>query len=340
MENAAGKRALMPNSTHRITAFSRCNTNVGNLNGYLDRASVLLFTAPSCIGFEESLQAQACVQQLTVEKLRLSEEVKWQSDQLQETTNEKATLANELRALQDNHALLRANLQVLQDAATRSREEGIVASSTDVLHVDRPPEPNFVLTSRQRALLESLSSTAQESAALGRHGFFVDIINLSDTESALAAGPPNMESFESWELAVRKVYEQHFRQLQGQVQSADRKAMEMYLIVQQTTHLLRMQEMTTQGLREEVASKQQQLSDTLEDMATTRKNYDNQLGMLTEHLCTLATRLSDKDASLASLQSYKILCGHCGMWNTMGKLLSSHTEGMCQTCKDRVLSRS
>lgn len=32
----------------------------------------------------------------------------------------------------------------------------------------------------------------------------------------------------------------------------------------------------------------------------------------------LSARLSEKDASLASLQANKLLCGRCGMWNAMG----------------------
>merc|ERR1712032_1367533 len=100
-----------------------------------------------------------------------------------------------------------------------------------------------------------------------------------------------------------------------------------------------MGESAKQGLRDEAQNTRAKLDRVNEDMATTRKNYDNQLAMLTEHICTLQKILSEKDTSLASLQAQKILCGHCGMWNIMGKLLSNESDGMCQTCKEKVLSR-
>ena len=42
---------------------------------------------------------------------------------------------------------------------------------------------------------------------------------------------------------------------------------------------------------------------------------------------------------LASLQAQKVLCGHCGTWSVMGKLLSPEAAGVCQTCKEKVLSK-
>merc|ERR1739848_68580 len=109
--------------------------------------------------------------------------------------------------------------------------------------------------------------------------------------------------------------------------------------MQENLDLLKEQEDAKQKLRDEVTSKQWQLKNSLEDIATTRKNYDDQLAMLTEHICNLSTKISDKDASVASLHTHKVLCGHCGMWNAMGKLLASETGGKCTTCKEKVLTQ-
>jgi DNA repair exonuclease SbcCD ATPase subunit len=149
-----------------------------------------------------------------------------------------------------------------------------------------------------------------------------------------------MDAYESWEMAVRKVYEQHACNLQAQVRAADDKAKELYVRVQEHLDLLKEQEDAKQKLRDDVAAKQFQLNNALEDIATTRKNYDTQLAILTEHICNLSARLSDKDANVATLHTHKVLCGHCGMWNAMGKLLAPETGGKCNTCKEKVLNPS
>merc|ERR1712083_138538 len=104
-------------------------------------------------------------------------------------------------------------------------------------------------------------------------------------------------------------FEQHCRNLQSQVKTADGIAVELQLSVQQNIDKLRGQEKDKQKLRDEVSAKQSQLESINEDMATTRKNYDNQLAMLTEHICTLSQRLSEKDTSLAALQAQKFFAG-------------------------------
>lgn len=314
--------------------------------GYTERALGVLHRAPDSVGFEETQQMQILLRQLSVARSRLSREVGQQVKQLQALSNEKGVLSEQLRELQDNHALLRSNYQSLQNGvgAVGSKQQdtsdraSVQASPSKAEGSGSSGASDLVLSSRQRALMESLSVTAQESAALRQHGFFVDVISLTPGEIALAAGPPDADSIESWEMAVRKVYEQHARNLQVQVQAADGKAMKLHLSMADNMDVLREQEEEKQQLRNEVGFKNQQLENIAQDIALTRKNYDQQLAMLTEHICELSGRLSEKDAGLAALQAHKILCGHCATWNTMGKLLSPEAGGMCQTCKEKVLS--
>ncbi|CAE7613042.1 unnamed protein product [Symbiodinium natans] len=183
-----------------------------------------------------------------------------------------------------------------------------------------------------------MAVSAQESSGMRQHGFFVDVVSLAHGEVSLASGPPRPEALESWELAVRKVYEQHMCRLEKQVVTADNKALETGLLVQDYCGQIQRQEEEKSELTSQVAVGQRELQSLREDMEATRKNYDGQLGMLTEHICTLSLHLSEKDASLAALQAHKVLCGRCGMWNAMGKLLAQPGNGTCQTCKEKVLS--
>jgi len=317
---------------------SRSASTSSCLNRYIASSGARLFESPGSIGFAEASQTQVLVRQLGTEKARLSGEVRQQIKRLREVSNEKGILSDDLRVLQDNHALLRSNLQSLKEKAVQRRDDDVTGlSQPELLCVERPGSNDLVLTSRQRALLESLSVTSQESNGLRQHGYFVDTLSLTTGEAALAAGPPDMDAYESWEMSVRKVYEQHARNLQAQVRVADDKAKELYVRVQENMDLLKEQEDAKQKLREEMAAKQSSLTKMSEDTAITQKNYDSQLAMLTEHICTLSSQLSVKDASVASLHTYKILCGHCGMWNAMGKLLAKDSGGKCNTCKEKVI---
>jgi len=319
--------------------------STGCLDGYLANAVLRLRQAPDSVGFEESVQTRLIARQLSAMRLRLSGEVRQLLRRLQEVTGEREGLTEELRSLQDSHALLQSNFQVLKSGtASQGRAEDAPPAGLDcaaglAVAENGTGAADLLLDSRQRALLDNLSITSQQGAALRQHGFFVDTISMTPYEAELAAGPPDMQTIESWEMAVRKVYEVHARSLQAQVRAADARAMELHLSAQEKMDLVREQEEVRQKLREDVVARENQLASVLEEIVTTRKNYDAQLGMLTEHICSLSARLSEKDASVAALQTHKILCGHCGTWNPMGKLLSSETGGKCQTCKEKVISR-
>merc|ERR1711908_82664 len=89
---------------------------------------------------------------------------------------------------------------------------------------------SMVAASRQRSSTPPVTLTsqpAQDSPSLRQHGFTVDVLSLSPTEATLGAGAPSLQALEPWEVAVRKVYEQHARNLQAQIRVADSKALEL-----------------------------------------------------------------------------------------------------------------
>lgn len=320
-----------------------------------------LARAPGAIGFREALQTRHTAQRLSGIGERLSTELRQQVQRLQVATDEKGKLSEELRAVQDDNALLRSNFQVLQEqAAAIPAPSGSTGPPPTALHAvaaavtssqasSRADRGDLVLSSRQRALLESLSVTAQESASLRQHGYFVEVISLAPSDIALAAGGPQGDGSAgaadapdaaSWEAAVRRVYEQQVRGLQAQVRSADAKAMHLHLRAEKHLDSLRGEESAKQRIWDEAEATRTKLKHLQDDMTATQRNYDAQLAILTEHICTLSTKLSDKDESIAAMQTNKILCGRCGSWNAVGRLLSKDIGGTCQTCKEKVLSHS
>lgn len=298
---------------------------------YLRAAESQLAKAPGAIGMEEAVHTLALARRLADVRTQLLSELQQQTHRLQVVSNEKTQLSGELSTIQDNHALLQSNYDALRKASAPV-ESAIARQETP------GDSGEMLLTSRQRALLGSMAVSAQESSGMRQHGFFVDVVSLAHGEVSLASGPPRPEALESWELAIRKVYEQHMYKLEKQVVAADNKALETGLHVHDYCGQIQRQEEEKNELASQVEAGERQLQSLREDMEATRKNYDGQLGMLTEHICTLSLHLSEKDASLATLQAHKVLCGRCGMWNTMGKLLSDSGKGTCQTCGAKVLS--
>merc|ERR1712129_348295 len=67
------------------------------------------------------------------------------------------------------------------------------------------------------------------------------------------------------------VYEQHTRQLQVQVRSADFKAMDLHSTLQQNVDFLRQEDGAKQQLREETDRMKAQLANAQDDHALTRK---------------------------------------------------------------------
>jgi len=227
-----------------------------------------------------------------------------------------------------------------------SGESGMPMVRMDSGQSGQPISGDIIVNSRQRALFENLTVTTQEISSLREHGFFVDVLSLGPNDVALAATAPSGEAeIASWELAVRKVYEQHIRQLQTQIRSADGKAMffadyalDLHSTLQQNVDFLRSEGGSKHQWRAEAEATRAKLANVQDDNETTRKNYDAQLAMLTEHICSLTSQMAEKEESFATLHKQRVMCPRCGMWNAMGKLMSPECAGACHTCKERVLS--
>eukprot|EP00923_Selenidium_pygospionis_P040961 GHVN01070947.1.p1 GENE.GHVN01070947.1~~GHVN01070947.1.p1 ORF type:complete len:496 (-),score=185.08 GHVN01070947.1:73-1431(-) len=99
------------------------------------------------------------------------------------------------------------------------------------------------------------------------------------------------------------------------------------------------------NLKERVFKTSADLKAAMEEMNTTKRSYDSQIALLSDSFVDLSAKIADKDASLASIHQLKILCGRCGIWNSVGALTStdglpegtvSLQYGSCSRCRFRV----
>ncbi|TRY50329.1 Uncharacterized protein CTYZ_00000824 [Cryptosporidium tyzzeri] len=81
---------------------------------------------------------------------------------------------------------------------------------------------------------------------------------------------------------------------------------------------------------------QHRINDLNDDIEVTRQSYDEQISLLSQHICSLSEKLALTDASTLSSFNQEILCYSCESWSTLDLILNK-TKGACQKCKTKLL---
>jgi hypothetical protein len=150
---------------------------------------------------------------------------------------------------------------------------------------------------------------------------------MATSTSSLELGDPDRDREEQ----MRRYYEQRVQQFQAKVDSTDRKYIELH---QQTMELeKRLKDTVAQreGLRLELESAARKQQAGLDELETTRLNYDQQLKMLTEHMVNLSDKISMYEEQLSALKNSTVRCGKCSAWNTIEWLMGDGKMG--QRCR-------
>lgn len=89
-------------------------------------------------------------------------------------------------------------------------------------------------------------------------------------------------------------------------------------------------------LEHTVTRLQLRINDLNDDIEVTRQSYDEQISLLSQHICSLSDKLALTDASTLSSFNQEILCYSCESWTTLDIILN-RTKGACQKCKTKLL---
>ncbi|OII74096.1 uncharacterized protein cubi_02898 [Cryptosporidium ubiquitum] len=89
-------------------------------------------------------------------------------------------------------------------------------------------------------------------------------------------------------------------------------------------------------LENTVTRLQLRINDLNDDIEVTRQSYDEQISLLSQHICSLSEKLAFTDASTLSSFNQEILCYSCESWSTLDSILNK-TKGACQKCKTKLL---
>ncbi|KAJ1611243.1 coiled coil-containing protein [Cryptosporidium canis] len=89
-------------------------------------------------------------------------------------------------------------------------------------------------------------------------------------------------------------------------------------------------------LERTVTRLQLRIDDLNDDIKVTRQSYDEQISLLSQHICSLSDKLAIADASTLSSFNQEIICYSCEHWSTLDMVLNK-TKGACQKCKTKLL---
>mmetsp|Transcript_19033 Transcript_19033/g.42074 ORF Transcript_19033/g.42074 Transcript_19033/m.42074 type:complete len:781 (+) Transcript_19033:32-2374(+) len=249
--------------------------------------------------------------------------------ELTENSHEVDRLQEELRAVQDSYALLQANNEALrQEEALRQAQSRAGQSQ----RASFKPAPRGAPESENWSGDVPLDS--EELLAAEGKGHTLQVV---------PPHPPaedrSWAKCRTWEEEIAKSYDKRLRQIAAQLQAADCKAVELNSELERALHFVKDKEEEKRELIQQVDSLKAKVGEHLESMEATKKNYDSQMKMLTEHIMKQSDQLAQKDTSFSALIGAKVQCGRCGTWNNVGYLLEEVATGACKTCKGRVLER-
>jgi len=309
-----------------IAAHSAVQQGASSCRSLVSSVAQSLRSAPERIDVREAREWRVKVHQAGERERQLKGELQRLQSDMNASLDESSRLREELRQAEDECALLQTNLTVLKQTRLPSPAPVPVADSADeatttITTSDAGSEPSAPPARPRRG--DWLEGSIEPCR--GRDGH--------DTSSSVGGGGGEVE------IEVLRLYENTIQQLKAQLQEVDARALDLHGELRKALRALRTSEADRERLELELSSLRERVEATKSDMAVTQQSVDSQLALLTEHICELSERLSEKDVQLAALQAQRVLCGRCGGWNTVGWLMGDRGggNGLCHICRGKVL---
>jgi protein phosphatase 1 regulatory subunit 21 len=132
------------------------------------------------------------------------------------------------------------------------------------------------------------------------------------------------------EAEIRRHYEDKFAHMKSQLELADKNGLDLITKSSRLEKTLQEAVQERDLLQQQISATNDRILRSKEELETTRENYETQLKLLTEHLVSLNEKIGTYEEELSQIKSFKVKCGKCSGWNTIGWLI---TEGkMGQRC--------
>ncbi|PFH34931.1 hypothetical protein BESB_069640 [Besnoitia besnoiti] len=136
---------------------------------------------------------------------------------------------------------------------------------------------------------------------------------------------------------LRQTYVQQVQQLLQHIQTSEDAlaALKMQLSsCLKTIHSLGSQR---QQLQRQIQEQRSAATEAASAARLAEVKYMEQLSLLSEHYCQEGEKRKVVEVLMEDVRQHRILCGRCGVWNSLGSLLDADSGGTCTMCHGRVI---
>lgn len=191
--------------------------------------------------------------------------------------------------------------------------------STPAANSDITASPLPSMTSPSPSLTSSSASTKKPWSM----AVYSDIDVPGASTTTLELGDPDLDR----EAQLKRHYEQRVQQYQTKIDSTDRRNMELYQQMQDLERKLKDAIAQREDLKHDLEASVKRGASGMDELETTRANYDQQLKMLTEHMVGLSDKISLYEEQLSVLKNSTVRCGKCKAWNSIEWLMGEGKMG-------------
>ncbi|KEP62939.1 UNVERIFIED_CONTAM: hypothetical protein HHA_215890 [Hammondia hammondi] len=182
-----------------------------------------------------------------------------------------------------------------------------------------------------RASSESPVSTAATDAAEAV------IATLEACKGAAGEGKSPEESALEFQQELRQVYVQQVQQLLQHVQTSEDALAALKMQLSSCLKTIHSLDSQRQLLQRQLQEQQSAAAAAASAARLAEVKYMEQLSLLSEHYCQEGEKRKAVEVHMEDMRKQKVLCGRCGVWNSLGFLLGASSGGTCTMCHGRVI---
>ncbi|KAG8443661.1 hypothetical protein GDO86_008996 [Hymenochirus boettgeri] len=225
---------------------------------------------PDSVPYEEALANRRVLLSSTESREGLAQQVQQSLEKIGKLEQEK------------EHWMLEAQLSRIKLEKETNKIAGILKSAENGQLVDVTLENNVLLN------VKSESSEAKSTSLIGMLTITTEDLQVPDHESR--------------EELIKNHYMARIAELTTQLQLADSKAVHLYAECRALSKRLSLAEKSNQSLAEETKSTSQCISRLQDELITTKRSYEDQLSMMSDHLCIMNETLSKQREEIDTLK--------------------------------------
>jgi len=224
-------------------------------------------------------------------------------------TNEKSKALSEISKYRDENLLKQARISALLSELVEKRK--IVES------IEKNKETHIIMDS------DSTILTEEKSLEQG-HEWQLTVIDADGKETDHLSISNEIQEVEK---KLEKFYLDKFNSLNNIIKVSDSRVIKMFQIQEKLEKQMAVLKQEKEELNKSLQAVHSQHSASINDYDSTKVNYDQQLNLLSEHVVHLTQKIASTEEELETIKAYKVRCGRCKTWNTVGWLITEGKNG-------------